>query len=1063
MSRSTENEEGKERLSEQRKTPENKEQDPSVVTREAVQQVETLAAFGDASAQRMAAEHGEPVVATEVSVALAEVKLEGAQALLKFVSQKFADVAKGADDSLEKAKQWAMKVMKEIGEDLDLIRMSAIESKLDSFKGTTPELVAYFISKTKGTSIDPARESNKYSSIGWRFTRVVEARPPTEEGFVSLLAYWRTIPRDAKFSKQLAQKIVSLYIKGQTFSEPTYPALFESTDALERAPDLYTAGGGLMGVDDVPREKARDIFESLGEYKADAGQARFVPDDFSPEDFSGVRKALFEAYVANNKANVLTYIERFEEDLAAMDEATRDELLDQSIDEIQYLSLYNFGDYLTKPFLKERHFRRLLNKITKDGQYSINDVLENLWSDNAQIAYIKPDVANALEIPKEKQDQMFASLMENQPVWLLSHAKEIGLNEHQIRVVEETARERATRIGIEDLKHNLSWEMEKNRQFALDQFERLAKIDVQKAKDFFFHTYHKDLYDHLPEEAYQKESTWNPHPADRLHDLLAVQKSPLLWETYGQIIEDFSADAIKDFASRVYTLGSENAQAFFAARKEEWDTHPENRWSIMEEFLMEEQELVRLAEEKVAAEIVELEEVPEGVVAVELKIPSLQHDPSWYDETRIPSYPEQDDDKDYSLPSELATIENLPKHSLQDVRVLYRAMAAGNRESMRVLVERMVGLGEVPAEKFEFIASALEDVAKLWGTGEVGEEMAVQREKLKNIEKLAPLPVSADRLTIRNHVLQKSRVIPSFSDSLRMGYLTEAALAYAVQLSRKKDSNQMSVVEQMVKVETTARSLYKNVVENGVPVFRDFIVWVNEEHKKAGASYPGEFYVGRDTQMTLHTAANAIRWGKMDGTKRRALTVHVDVSRPILNKRSGSTEFHETMKAWLKQEGVTEKMLGIDGGYSGSSPTGVFEALGGKLSSKELNNRIRLVETHYYNERRFNPRKAYSGLVAWMEALPKFTERSQDLKKNEFGKYFVVSSRRSPSERALAWTVQQATWRELINYDLVAHKDDTLTEFPLLGVDTEEVPDEPIQILDADIDLYNDNDTFSKY
>jgi hypothetical protein len=169
------------------------------------------------------------------------------------------------------------------------------------------------------------------------------------------------------------------------------------------------------------------------------------------------------------------------------------------------------------------------------------------------------------------------------------------------------------------------------------------------------------------------------------------------------------------------------------------------------------------------------------------------------------------------------------------------------------------------------------------------------------------------------------------------------------------------------------------------------------------------------------------------------------------------------MKAWLKQEGVTEKMLGIDGGYSGSSPTGVFEALGGNLSSKELNNRIRLVESHHYNERRFNPRKAYSGLVAWMEALPKFTERSQDLKKNEFGKYFVVSSRRSPSERALAWTVQQATWRELINYDLVAHKDDTLTEFPLLGVDTEEVPDEPIQILDADIDLYNDNDTFSKY
>lgn len=1060
MSRLTESEQGSERQSERRRLPEKKEQDPGVVTQEAMQQVELLATFGDASAERMATEHGEPAVDPEVSVALAEVKLEGAQALLKFVTQKFTDVAKGTSDALEKTKQWALKQVAEIQENMNAIRVTNLCSKLDTFQGGTPELVEFLIAKTSGTSMDPARESSDYSPVGWDFILAVKKLPPTEEGFTSLLDYWRSIPRETSFAKQLAQQIIKLYVKGQTFSELKHPALFVSTDAIERAPDLYVAGDGMFGSTDIPKEKARAIFEKFGEHNADAGRARFSPEHFEPDDFDAVRKTLFEAYLAYNKANILVHIDKFKDELGSMEEAARDELLDKAIDEARDLGLYDFRDYITEPFLKERHFRKITDKITAEGYYTKEEILGTLWGDMGQLAYLKADVANALELPKEEQDRMMTNLMETNPGWLLQHANEIGMTDYQKQVIHEVVRERARQMGMEDLKHNLSWVSEKDRQFALDQFERLAKIDVQKAKGFFFHTYHKDLYENFPEEAYEKENTWNPYPVDRMYDLLAVRESSVLWEIYSQIIEDFSADAIKDFASRVHTLGSENAQAFFAARKEEWNAHPENRWAIMEEFLVEEQELVRLAEDKVVAQVLELDEAPDGTVAVELKIPSLRYNPSWYDERRIPSYEYSDDDSDYSLPSELATIENLPKHTPQDVRALFRAMTAGNRESMRVLVERMVGLGEVPPEKFEFIASALEDVAKLWGIGAVSEELQAQREKLKRVEKLVPLPASADRIMIRNHLLQKDRPIPSFTDTLRMGYLTEVALAYAVQLSRKKDSSQMLVVEQMVKVETTARSMYKNVVEKGVPVFRDFIVWVNEEHKKAGASYPGEFYVGRDTQMTLHTAANAIRWGKMDGTKRRSLTVHVDVSRPLLNRRSETVTFTETMKAWLIQEGVTENMLGIDGGYSGSSPTGVFDVLGGKLSRTELDKRIRLVEAYDYNARRFNPRKAYDGIVSWMETLPKFSERSQNLRKNAFGKYYVVSDRRSPSERALAWTVQQATWRELINYDLVAHKDDTLTEFPLLGEDTEEVPDEPVQLLETDTGSVNDTDYY---
>lgn len=485
-----------------------------------------------------------------------------------------------------------------------------------------------------------------------------------------------------------------------------------------------------------------------------------------------------------------------------------------------------------------------------------------------------------------------------------------------------------------------------------------------------------------------------------------------------ELMGHFSGVTLRLFIEKTMTVGMDATKNIFKDSSFVLQSQ-DAQYELLEQFLLDETELQQLAQEKLLASTPipqpEFEARP-GEQVVELEIPSLKFDPSWY-EYHQPEYVLMEDDADYRLPEELVRYHNLEKAKPEDFVDILSGLRQGKDGQIAGAIERATGHGPVPPEKLQEIITNVRFVSEVWGLsdpeGELTPEQLEFQTQLREVEKMIPLPDSAGSLTVHNGRLNKDRVIESFGSALHKRLL-EAAVSGAVDQARGQFGGKNSLMDQMITAETKARALYQEVVTNGMPVFKDFATYICEEDAKG--THKGEFYVGRDTLETLYPAAHAARWGKMTSGERHKKAVWVNVSRPL----AGATT-REVLRRWFEQEQVTEEMLGIDGGYSGSSPAKVFEALNPHLSPFELDKKIKLVENPEGN-RRFNPNNTYLGKVSWLESLPKFTDRSQKIEQNEFGKYYVVDGqKRSPIERALAWTVQHAVWRELINHDPVAH------------------------------------------
>ncbi len=1004
----------------------------------AVRQVKALEAFGIETAERLAKNAGDARVDDDVSAGLQAVQADALQAMISFAGQKFDSIGANAKLALETARTWAARQIEALRKARESYRRSQAADQIRDYKGNPGGLIRLFEKYYESHPYHEKKVAYSYDPFERSFLRAVENLTTDASAFHALSRLYRDVSKRKDFSRDLSIVIMSKFVEkndgtetkilngggGQKPSEAVTLA-----NAIYDFPDVYAASKQYYSgtfdpnlnseMHGISKSYLRGIFNhlrSLGDVEA---MATFSPSSFEAEDFEYVREALFRAYVEKRPQRILRELKSFGPLLNGMPTNERDRIVRAAIDAPGYPSVYDFYDLSISPIVSGENTEHLAEKLRLDG-YEKADIAKMLWGDKLMVATLSPKLAKALEIPREDRDKMFEKVLIDDPAFLRDNADRIQLSEAQRIRVEKRIVEIETQAMSDDLSRQLQYAHYDIRNFAVEEFRRIASVDFKKARDLFFGE------SFVPTVENEPESGKFVLGADlelerRAEAIRLVSESPALRAIFLEITDQFSATALRAFAKRVKAVGIKSAESFFMGNKDEWDRNPESRWPLMEEFLIDAQEALARTKAEDPIEMGEMED--DGSVAVTLEIPSLRHDPSWYDESRVVSYPISTDDKDYRLPAEFALIENLQSHAPQDVRALYRAMVSGNRGAMRILVEKMSGLGEVPPEKFEFIALSLEAVARLWDASAPNEDAVVKdlREKLSSAENLIPLPGSSEPLTIHNQLLNRDRVIPSFTDSVRSGYLTEVALAYAVQLSRKPSVEITEVAKHLIVVETQARAMYKNVVEQGVPIFRDFVAWANEEHRKAGASYPGEFYVGRDTLMTLHEGANAMRWGKMSGKKRRSLTVHVDVSRPLQYNATANPELKAMMLTWLEQEGVTEKMLGIDGGKSGNSPKYVFNALSGReLPTDELDEKIRLVDT-VISTRQFNSRMNYDGLVDWMEVLPKFSDRSEGIAKNEFGKYYVVTSRRSPIERTLAWTVQQAVWRELINYDAVAH------------------------------------------
>jgi hypothetical protein len=517
---------------------------------------------------------------------------------------------------------------------------------------------------------------------------------------------------------------------------------------------------------------------------------------------------------------------------------------------------------------------------------------------------------------------------------------------------------------------------------------------------------------------------------DMVRELHEDEKS---FEWFEDVLSNFSVESAHSLLKHARKIGTENVSLFVRERGAEWAEHPEHRGAILEEFLIDHAVAIDLAKQKIAAKVVRLEmdgkplQMPEGdgdlTLAIELEMPSLEFDPGWYslDTNKYYSFSDDDDDSDYELPSELKRYDTLSKSPRRgDLLKLYSALKKGELDEQEKLIESIAGLGQIPPEKFEQIKSALDVMAQVWGIKEgESEEVKKIQEKLENVRKNVYLPHSAGSFDLHHKQLDRSRKIPSFGDVLEK-QLMETLVTAAIHHARVGDEKYTSMAETLVSAELQARKMYQEVVERGVPVFKDYVRWINKEAvhaQETGGEHPGEFYVGRDAYQTLYPAAKAMRWGTMPGGERNKLTVFVNVSRPLLANMNDTQEVKEIMRAWLKQEGVTQQMFGIDGGYSGSGPFGVFRSLDPEFSTIEGDEQIRLIDSTYNDERRFNRRGTYSGVVDWMESLPKFTDRAQKVKKTEFGKFYVEAKERLPIEKMLAWTVQHAVWREMVKFD----------------------------------------------
>ncbi|NQV89637.1 MAG: hypothetical protein HQ488_04915 [Parcubacteria group bacterium] len=502
---------------------------------------------------------------------------------------------------------------------------------------------------------------------------------------------------------------------------------------------------------------------------------------------------------------------------------------------------------------------------------------------------------------------------------------------------------------------------------------------------------------------------------------------------FEKVVGQFSPATALRFLEQADRIGAENVRLFIMERGGEWDEQDEFRGAILEEFFVDYKVAAELSKQKIAAMVAERLaqnrplEMPEqdGVdvsVGVVLEMPSLEFDPAWYslDDNKYYKFTDDHDDSDYELPSELkeyARLARSPKKG--DLLQLYASLKEGAVDDSTELLESVIGLGPIPPEKLIKVRKALDLMAQVWGLQEGdSDEVEKLKGKLEGVRDNSRLPPSSESFSLHHQTLDRSRTIPSFENALQK-QMMESLVASAVHHARVDDENYLQMAETLISAERQARKMYKEVVDKGVPVFKEYVRWVNTEAKEAkqqGREYPGEFYVGRDTYQTLYPAAKAMRWGGMSGGEKNRLTVFVNVSRPLLANMNKGQEAKEIMRAWLKQEGVTQEMFGIDGGYSGSGPFGVFRSLDPGFSYEQGDEQIRLLETGQ-DERRFNLDKDYYGVVEWMETLPKFTDRAQKIGATDMGKYYAQSKDRSPIEQMLAWTVQHAVWREMVQFD----------------------------------------------
>lgn len=315
-----------------------------------------------------------------------------------------------------------------------------------------------------------------------------------------------------------------------------------------------------------------------------------------------------------------------------------------------------------------------------------------------------------------------------------------------------------------------------------------------------------------------------------------------------------------------------------------------------------------------------------------------------------------------------------------------------------------------------------------------GDEDLLPQDELAATERVA----SAGAFRMHHEGFKKSRRIPPFREAMAkrflepmVGYLTEAAgdpeaSPDPAEFERSCTEKSKALLAKGLEIFNTLHlGERRDGVDTPIAAIKGFTGWLRSEAERrlASGEGEGEFHVGRDTLTTTYAARLAQEWGTMDAAERRQKIRHVDVSRTVLDGQPRAV-----VAAYLKSQGVTSRMMGVDGGFSGSGPQKTLMAL---LSPEErarmektkeqgvvkaLSPQIKLMETvQGAHERTVDFENKFEGVVEWMENIPKFTERAQALVRATDGSSEILplTRRRDAASQALAWVVQHGIWREM--------------------------------------------------
>lgn len=287
------------------------------------------------------------------------------------------------------------------------------------------------------------------------------------------------------------------------------------------------------------------------------------------------------------------------------------------------------------------------------------------------------------------------------------------------------------------------------------------------------------------------------------------------------------------------------------------------------------------------------------------------------------------------------------------------------------------------------------------------------RDTLRALDTRQPdtkLPESAQELSIYHLKFNKYRKISPFTSILK-NKLSRYILWSALNVFKQPALNPDELGKSISALVQEAHDLYTTTVQNGVPVLTAFAEYLRDH------ASDGEFHIGRDTEQTTYVASKALTWGQMDPQRRKQVIKHVDISRPVIARAGGF------LRCLLKQEGIVNRMIGADGGWEGSGLVAAFKAMDMYITPERIDRQTKIISTNERNRRNerikkrlFDPDNHYYAMVEWMEQLPKFTQRAEDIariEENGVTKYLVVTQTSSEKERLLAWVVQHAVWREI--------------------------------------------------